>query len=511
MKPKTLLAPIVLFAYRRLAHTKQTIQALQDNFLAKKSEIFIYSDAPKKPEVVNEVNEVRKYLKTVRGFKKANIIERKKNLGLANSIIDGVSTIVNQYGKVIVIEDDLVTSKYFLNYMNHCLKLYEKDSKVASISAYIYPIAGLPESFFIKGADCWGWATWKRAWRLFEADGKKLLSELEKKNLVKEFDFNNSYDYTQMLKDQILAKNDSWAIRWYASVFLKDKLTLYPSYSFVQNIGIDNSGEHCGKTDKFDIKKLNSTYKVSKIDTIENKEARKKIEGFYQFIKPKPLHPVIIFKKKISKKIKHVYERDTVVFDTIQYTWALLSGLMFVAAKSKGSLKLIDFGGSLGSTYFQNKKFLNFLKTVSWNVVEQKNYVTVGKKEFSDNRLHFYYDVKSCFKKEGPNVILFSSVLQYLEKPYELLDIILQYNFKFILIDRTPFHKLENRDKIKIQVVPPSIYKASYPCWFFDKRKFIQYFTRNGYKIMEEFDGIVDGFGEDYEFKGFVMIKNSNV
>ena len=304
MEKKTSLAPIVLFAYRRLAHTKQTIQALQDNFLAKKSEIFIYSDAPKKPEAVNEVNEVRKYLKTVRRFKKANIIERKKNLGLANSIIDGVSTIVNKYGKVIIIEDDLVTSKYFLNYMNHCLKLYEKDSQVASISAYIYPIAGLPESFFIKGADCWGWATWKRAWRLFEADGKKLLNELEKKNLTKEFDFNNSYDYTQMLKDQILAKNDSWAIRWYASVFLKDKLTLYPSYSFVQNIGIDNSGEHCEKTDKFDIKKLNSTYKVSKIDTIENKEARKKIEGFYQFIKPKPLHPVIIFKKKISKKIK---------------------------------------------------------------------------------------------------------------------------------------------------------------------------------------------------------------
>ena len=237
MKPKTLLAPIVFFAYRRLAHTKQTIQALQDNFLAKESEIFIYSDAPKKPEVVNEVNEVRKYLKTVRGFKKANIIERKKNLGLANSIIDGVSTIVNQYGKVIVIEDDLVTSKYFLNYMNHCLKLYEKDSKVASISAYIYPIDNLPQSFFIKKSSSWGWATWKRAWRLFEADGKKLLSELENKNLVKEFDFNNSYDYTQMLKDQILAKNDSWGIRWYASVFLKDKLTLYPSYSFVQNIG----------------------------------------------------------------------------------------------------------------------------------------------------------------------------------------------------------------------------------------------------------------------------------
>ena len=126
MEKKTSLAPIVLFAYRRLAHTKQTIQALQDNFLAKKSEIFIYSDAPKKPEAVNEVNEVRKYLKTVRRFKKANIIERKKNLGLANSIIDGVSTIVNKYGKVIIIEDDLVTSKYFLNYMNHCLKLYEK-------------------------------------------------------------------------------------------------------------------------------------------------------------------------------------------------------------------------------------------------------------------------------------------------------------------------------------------------------------------------------------------------
>ena len=300
-------APIVLFAYKRLFHTKQTIQALQNNFLAKESEIFIYSDAPKKPEVANEVNEVRKYLKTVRRFKKINIIERKQNLGLAASIIDGVSSIVNRYGRVIVVEDDLVTSKYFLKFMNHCLELYKKELRIASIGAYIYPINSLPESFFSKGFTCWGWATWKRAWDDFEKDGKKLLRRLENKNLTKEFNFNCSYDYTQMLRDQILAKNDSWAIRWYASIFLKNRLSLQPRCSFVQNIGIDNSGEHSGKTDKFDIKKLNDSYKVAKIDTIENKEVKKKIELFFWKIKPKPLHPIIIFKKKITKRIKQIF------------------------------------------------------------------------------------------------------------------------------------------------------------------------------------------------------------
>jgi len=200
-----------------------------------------------------------------------------------------------------------------------------------------------------------------------------------------------------------------------------------------------------------------------------------------------------------------VYERDSVIFDEIQYSWQLLAGLMFASAKM-GELKVCDFGGSLGSTYFQNKKFLDKLDNVSWCVVEQKHFVDIGKKEFEDDRLKFFYSVDECVKKEKSNILVLSSVLQYIEKPYELLDDILKNDFKYILIDRTPFSKKE--EKITLQVVPPSIYEASYPCRFFDKEKFINYFNQNGYDKIEEFDSL-DGKTDEYEFKGMILEKKN--
>jgi hypothetical protein len=139
------------------------------------------------------------------------VIERNRNWGLAESIIDGVTRVVNEFGRVIVVEDDLVTSIYFLQYMNEVLNLYEKEEKVASIHGYVYPIDGLPETFFLRGADCWGWATWKDKWALFEPDGTKLLDELKKRKLTKRFDFNGSYPFSLMLANQVSGKNDSWA------------------------------------------------------------------------------------------------------------------------------------------------------------------------------------------------------------------------------------------------------------------------------------------------------------
>lgn len=201
-----------------------------------------------------------------------------------------------------------------------------------------------------------------------------------------------------------------------------------------------------------------------------------------------------------------IYERDSVIFDEIQYSWPLLAGLMFASAKS-GGLKVLDFGGSLGSTYFQNKKFLDELDDVLWCIVEQKHFVDVGKQDFEGKRLKFFYDVKSCVDSEKPNVLLLSSVLQYIEKPYELLDEILKYDFEFVIFDRTPF-SLNSQDTIKLQVVPPSIYNASYPCWFFDFDKLVAYFEEK-YKLIEVFDSL-DGKNSEYEFKGFIMRKKND-
>jgi len=199
-----------------------------------------------------------------------------------------------------------------------------------------------------------------------------------------------------------------------------------------------------------------------------------------------------------------VYERDSVIFDEIQYSWPLLAGLMFCGAKSGGVLKVCDFGGSLGSTYYQNKKFLDKLDDVSWSVVEQSHFVDVGKKDFENDRLKFYHTVGECVKKEDANILVLSSVLQYIEKSYDLLDDCLKNNFDYILIDRTSFSK--KNETITLQTVPPNIYEASYPCRFFDKVEFLEYFDNKGYDIVEKFNAL-DGANDKYEFLGMILEK----
>ena len=235
-----MLAPILLFVYNRPAHAKRAIEALLHNTLAAESELFIYSDAARSPEDCKSVNEVRSFIHSVNGFKKVHIIEREKNYGLARSIIDGVTTQVNAYGRTIVLEDDLVTAPYFLQFMNSALEMYKDEPRIGHIQACDFTQdPSLPDTFLIKWTGSWGWATWDRAWKYFNPDGKALLNELEKRKLTYTFDFNGKYGYTRMLRRQTEGKNNSWAIRWNASLFLKDILSLNVGKSLIQNNGFD--------------------------------------------------------------------------------------------------------------------------------------------------------------------------------------------------------------------------------------------------------------------------------
>lgn len=212
------------------------------------------------------------------------IIERSKNWGLSRNIIDGVTSVINEYGKVIVLEDDLVVSPFFLKYMNEALDFYEKEEQIVCIHGYVYPVKRkLPETFFIKGADCWGWATWKRGWDLFCLDGKFLLDEINRYNMKREFDFEGSYPYYKMLKRQVEGSNDSWAIRWYASAFLNNKLTLYPGTSLVTQIGMDGSGTHCGANSIYDVQLLNRPINISKIPIEQTLSARKIFTYYFRY------------------------------------------------------------------------------------------------------------------------------------------------------------------------------------------------------------------------------------
>ncbi|WP_455674857.1 glycosyltransferase family 2 protein [Phocaeicola sp.] len=278
------LAPIVLFVYARPWHTQQTIEALLHNAEASESILFIYSDAPKNAEAKKWVEETRRYIHTIIGFKEIHIIERDTNWGLANSLIDGITHLVNIYNQVIVLEDDIMVFPYFLKYMNEGLEKYRYEDKVASIHGYMYPHRQqLPETFFIKGADCWGWATWKRAWIFFNNDAQALLSEIQKQKLEREFEFDYSYPYVDMLKAQIQGKISSWAICWYASAFLNGMYTMYPGESMVRQIGMDGvNATHSSTTSIYNVDFRASPIHFDQEVFVQESEAgRKAFKSFF--------------------------------------------------------------------------------------------------------------------------------------------------------------------------------------------------------------------------------------
>ena len=568
-------APIVVFTYNRPEHTQRTLNALLINPLANESDIIIYSDSARTANHNKAVDEVRSYLSELTGFRSIKVIHRDKNFGLAESIIQGVTEVLQQSEKVIVLEDDMVVSPYFLEYMNEALEQFVDDDRVISVHGYVYPVdIELPEAFFIRGADCWGWATWRRGWEIFNPNGKYLLDELTRRGLLRSFDFNSTSPHSKMLKEQIKGENDSWAVRWYASAFLANKLTLYPGRSLVNNIGNDSSGTHCVTSEDFDVGLSQSSINLKNVIVEVSPIALEAFEYYYkknntwrkQFINivlsflkmnhikaktkdwlPPVLHSYIkrfvgienntsfegsyntweeadalcngygnmdILEKVLSAtmKVKNgeaVYERDSVIFDQIEYSWPVLTGLMCAAAQNSGCLKVLDFGGSLGSSYFENRLFLNSLPKISWNVVEQTHFVVAGKKHIQDKNLRFFETIDDCVQDIKPNAILLSSVLQYLRDPGKIIDTLIKIGSDVILIDRTIVNS-NSVNNIYIQHVPSTIYSASYPCYSLSESWLLN-------RIGKTYDMAADFTSLDFpalrginsEFKGYIFKKRA--
>ncbi|GBD92475.1 hypothetical protein BMS3Abin05_00047 [bacterium BMS3Abin05] len=247
------LAPIVLFVYNRPEHTRRTIETLQNNELANESKLFIYSDAAKNAEDESRVKEVREYIRSIDGFAGVNIIEREKNWGLAASIIDGITSIVKQFGRIIVLEDDLVTSPFFLRFMNDGLRYYENVPGVMHISGWDYPIEtdGPDDVFLWRVMNCWGWGTWADRWKYFEKDTDRLIEGFSKED-INSFNLDGVEDFWGQVLANREGRINSWAVYWYASIFKANGLCLNPVQSFVKNIGHDGSGENCARKESYD-------------------------------------------------------------------------------------------------------------------------------------------------------------------------------------------------------------------------------------------------------------------
>lgn len=306
------LAPIILFVYNRPSHTRQVIKALLNNPLAKESEIFIYSDAPKNQEAQGKVKEVREYIHSIIGFKNIMIIERERNFGLADNIIDGVTNVVNQYEKIIVLEDDIVVSHVFLEYMNNSLNHYEKESRVWSISAWNYPLDPNPiqeDTFFWRIPHCWGWATWKDRWQYFKRDIQWVEKNFTKKDIY-QINLEGVMDFWEHFLLNKQGKIKTWAIFWYLMAYKHNALTLMPKFSYIKQIGFDGTGVHCGEDQTMANSIIWDKYPIAyPQENCEKKENLRILQIFYKKIKRTLIRRVIDKIQKIKIKIKNCFQR----------------------------------------------------------------------------------------------------------------------------------------------------------------------------------------------------------
>ena len=250
------LAPIALFGYKRPEHLTRTLKALRASPLARASELHVFSDGPKHSEDRPSVEKVRTLVRNLKGFAQARVHERAENIGLARSVIEGVTELSRSHGRVIVLEDDLVVAPGFLSYMNQALQRYQDEPKIMQVSGYMFPVAHserVGSTFLCRVPTSWGWGTWDRAWKCLDLDSANLLSLLQDQDQQYEFNVKGAYPYFEHLKLQAEGKMDVWGVRWYASMFVAGGLCVYPGQSMVQNIGIDGSGVHCGVSRSFEV------------------------------------------------------------------------------------------------------------------------------------------------------------------------------------------------------------------------------------------------------------------
>lgn len=255
------LAPVVLFAYARPEHTSKTLQALAANRLAENTDLIIYADAARGEKDAGRVLAVRDIVRRVSGFRSVTLIEREFNYGLARNIIDGVTEVSDSHGRVIVLEDDIVTSQDFLAFMNAALSRYEYDSRVWHVSGWNYPIdpSGLGDAFFWRVMNCWGWATWADRWQHFQKNPARLM-ETWGRGQIDRFNLDGAHDFWGQVRANSRGKLNTWAIFWYATIFEHNGLCLNPARTLVRNIGNDGSGENCGRTDDFSCSRLGSEF-----------------------------------------------------------------------------------------------------------------------------------------------------------------------------------------------------------------------------------------------------------
>jgi hypothetical protein len=285
-----MFAPILVFGYNRPVHLQKALLAIEANPESKHSDVYIFLDGPKPGAKNSEKYEACKLVaQQSYSFKSKTIKISPKNLGLANSIKSGIDYVFEFSDRVIVIEDDIILSSSALSFLNQGLTKYATNPIISSLSSYQYPISQHFDSCVgLRGADCWGWATWIDRWKSVNFDSGSLLAQIESKGLIYDFDLDGAMDYSSMLGLQTQGKIDSWAICWHGSMFLEGKLCLYPPESLSRNIGSDGTGTHSGTHDLFETNLSERSHWSFPNSPTESSSFRNSLIQFYRQRMPEP-------------------------------------------------------------------------------------------------------------------------------------------------------------------------------------------------------------------------------
>ncbi len=360
-----LQAPVILFVYNRPWHTQQMLDALRANTGIAETDIFVFADGPKKeatPDDQKAIQEVRALCEAIDWAKSVTLTTQPNNVGLANHVIFGINTVFKTHDSVIVLEDDIVTHPQFLSFINNGLALYQSEDAVFGISGYTYPSERVSESdsFFLPVSCSWSYATWKDRWRKVEFDTQKLIDCIHAAGLEKKMDYGD-YPFYQMLCHQAQGEIDSWAIRFYASMFLEKKLFLYPKYALIRNIGFDNSGTHSQRDDFFSNELAeNTALSVESQQVLIDREMDEATRAAFKKRNTPQAEPKkISLKKTIKRVVKKVLSQPQVTTTTIY------------RSDPKMEERILFQNGQLQTQLQQLKTKVQSLKEVEFKVFSQ--------------------------------------------------------------------------------------------------------------------------------------------
>lgn len=532
--------PVVLTAYARPQHLRRVLACLRENQVPL---IHAFLDGSRGEADIRQVEEVRATVRAI-DWCETIVTERPENWGLGRNVLDGISQVASRHDAFVVWEDDLVCVPGTYDWICAALKRYADDGRVMSVTAWTHPRItpqGLGNSpYFDARAECWVWGAWKRSWSgMKDATAMEKLAKTEARGLAVA-----AYGEDLPRQARHEKRRNVWAVRWLYHHFEHGGLCLRPPWSMVEHIGFDSAATNAAEAHEWANPPLGTAPGKPENwpPSIENPECRSlwrtanphvsfavrlrgKLRRFGKaagrrmipsglrrrlraLLVPEMfrgdypdwaaarlasggyddraiLAKVLAATKEVQAG-RAVFERDSVMFFEPDPDRALLTLLERLAAKEGGRLEVLDFGGSLGSTYWRHRAFLPHGEKLRWDVVEQASFVEAGRRHVNVPQLHFYTTVQAASQQGAHDVLLCSCVLQYLEDPHRFLEEWSRLDIPYVLLNNLPLAK-GPKDSIKIQHVPRSIYEATYPVWFFSREAFLDR-IRSHYEIVKEFD-----------------------